>query len=82
VKELLRAEVAAGMCVLMSTHTLSAAEEIAQRVGIMHYGKLVYDGTVANLRQELGVETDSLEAMYLALTESEAMIRRTPEKCP
>jgi ABC-2 type transport system ATP-binding protein len=82
VKELLRAEVAAGMCVLMSTHTLSAAEEIAQRVGIMHYGRLVYDGTVANLRQEMGVETDSLEAMYLALTESNAMIRRTPEKCP
>jgi ABC-2 type transport system ATP-binding protein len=70
VKELLRAEVNAGMCVLMSTHTLSAAEEIAQRVGIMHYGRLIYDGTVTQLRQELGVANDSLEAMYLALTEN------------
>ena len=60
------------MCVLMSTHTLSAAEEIAQRVGIMHYGQLIYDGTVAELRQKLGVGDLSLEAMYLALTENRA----------
>jgi ABC-2 type transport system ATP-binding protein len=70
VKELLRAEVNAGLCVLMSTHTLSAAEEIAQRVGIMHYGRLIFDGTVARLRQELGAGNDSLEAMYLSLTEN------------
>ncbi len=67
VKDLLRTEVAAGMCVFMSTHTLSAAEQMAQRVGIMHYGKMIYDGTVAELRRELGVADDSLESMYLAL---------------
>jgi ABC-2 type transport system ATP-binding protein len=81
VKELLRAEVDAGMCVLMSTHTLSAAEEISERVGIMHYGRLIYDGTVAQLRQELGVANDSLEAMYLALTENRTAVSPLPEKC-
>ena len=40
------------MCVLMSTHTLAAAEEIAQRVGIMNHGRLIYDGTIAQLRQQ------------------------------
>jgi ABC-2 type transport system ATP-binding protein len=69
VKALLRAEVSAGMSVLMSTHTLPAAEEIAQRVGIMHYGRLIYDGTVAQLREKLGLGDVSLESLYLALTE-------------
>jgi ABC-2 type transport system ATP-binding protein len=69
VKDLLRTEVAAGMCVFMSTHTLSAAEQMAHRVGIMHFGKLIYDGTVAGLREELGGTDGSLESLYLALTD-------------
>ena len=51
VKDLLQREVAAGMCVLMSTHTLTAAEEIANRVGIMSHGRLLFDGTVGKLRE-------------------------------
>ena len=39
------------MCVLMSTHTLAAAEEISHRVGIMSHGKLMFDGTIDELRQ-------------------------------
>jgi ABC-2 type transport system ATP-binding protein len=70
VKDLLRREVAAGMCVLMSTHTLGAAEEISNRVGIMNQGQLMFDGTIAELRQRFPGETRSLESMYLALTES------------
>jgi ABC-2 type transport system ATP-binding protein len=70
VKDLLKLEVADGMCVLMSTHTLSAAEEISNRIGIMSHGRLVFDGTVSELRQRFGDEQQSLEAMYLALTAS------------
>jgi ABC-2 type transport system ATP-binding protein len=69
VKDLLKREVAAGMCVLMSTHTLTAAEEIANRVGIMNHGRLMFDGTIELLRDRFPVEKQSLEAMYLALTE-------------
>lgn len=69
VKDLLRAEVAKGMSVLMSTHTLQAAEEICNRVGIMSHGKLLFDGTVDTLRERFSAERLSLEAMYLALTE-------------
>lgn len=72
VKDLLRAETEAGMSVLMSTHTLGAAEEIAHRVGIMGHGRLLYDGTVAELRERMAAQGQSLEAMYLALTESSA----------
>jgi ABC-2 type transport system ATP-binding protein len=46
VKDLLSSEGKAGMCVLMSTHTLGTAEEISHRVGIMSHGKLIFDGTM------------------------------------
>jgi ABC-2 type transport system ATP-binding protein len=69
VKDLLKREVAAGMCVLMSTHTLTAAEEIANRVGIMSHGQLLFNGSLDTLRQRFPVEKQSLETMYLALTE-------------
>jgi ABC-2 type transport system ATP-binding protein len=72
VKDLLRWEVAAGMCVLISTHTLDAAEELAHRVGIMSHSRLVFDGTVAELRQRFPDERPNLETMYLALTETKA----------
>lgn len=69
VKDLLQHEVANGMCVLMSTHTLTAAEEIANRVGIMSHGCLLFDGTVEILREQFPAEKQSLEAMYLAITD-------------
>ena len=69
VKDLLQREVAAGMSILMSTHTLQAAEEISDRVGIMSHGKLLFDGTIGLLRERFPVEQQSLESMYLALTE-------------
>jgi ABC-type uncharacterized transport system ATPase subunit len=34
----------------------------------MSHGRLVFDGTVSELRQRFGGEQQSLEAMYLALT--------------
>jgi ABC-2 type transport system ATP-binding protein len=75
VRDLLRAEATAGMSIFMSTHTLSAAEQIADRIGIMREGKLVFVGTVAELRKQLDIGHGSLEAMYLALTETAATDR-------
>jgi ABC-2 type transport system ATP-binding protein len=71
VKDLLQQEVARGMCVLMSTHTLDAAEEIANRVGIMSHGQMLFDGTIEQLRERFPVGKRSLESMYLALTEDD-----------
>jgi ABC-2 type transport system ATP-binding protein len=68
VKDLLQWEVAQGMCVLMSTHTLAAAEEISDRVGIMNHGRLVFDGTISELREVSGADDPSLEAMFLSIT--------------
>jgi ABC-2 type transport system ATP-binding protein len=68
VKDLLRAQAAAGVTVFMSTHTLAVAEEIADRIGIMDHGHLRFLGTVAELQQELASPHDALEPLFLELT--------------
>lgn len=67
VKDLLRSEVENGLCVFMSTHTLTAAEEIADRIGVMRQSKLLFTGTVQQLRSTHPSEDDSLESLYFKL---------------
>jgi ABC-2 type transport system ATP-binding protein len=69
VKDLLDAESKTGMCVLMSTHTLATAEEVSHRFGIMSHGRLLFEGTIAELRTRFPRGDESLETMYLAMTE-------------
>jgi ABC-2 type transport system ATP-binding protein len=70
VKDVLREMVAAGVCVFISTHTLSIAEEVADRIGIIHRGRMVAEGTVDELR--LRSNTDGkLEDIFLTITQEE-----------
>jgi ABC-2 type transport system ATP-binding protein len=64
-KDLLRQKTAEGTTILMSTHLLAVAEEIADRVGIVDRGRVRFLGTLAELRAKLGSETASLERLYL-----------------
>ncbi len=68
VKDLLRVKVAHGMTIFMSTHLLSVAEEISDRVGIVDQGRLRFLGTVGQLQNELSLHESSLEHLYLSLT--------------
>jgi ABC-2 type transport system ATP-binding protein len=68
VKDLLRQQAQRGTTVFMSTHTLSIAEEIADRIGVIDHGKLLFLGTVAELRAHLSLGDESLEHLYLTLT--------------
>ena len=68
VKDLLAARTREGMTVFMSTHTLAMAEEMADSVGIMVRGQLRFLGTLAELREQMTLETTTLEQMYLELT--------------
>jgi ABC-2 type transport system ATP-binding protein len=68
VKDLLRSLSAGGTSVFMSTHTLSVAEEIADRIGILNNGRLHFLGTVAQLQQELASPHKALEPLFLELT--------------
>ncbi|MGA9451106.1 MAG: ABC transporter ATP-binding protein [Verrucomicrobiia bacterium] len=67
VKDTLKERSRAGMTVLMSTHELSVAEEMADRIGIIHGGKLIAVGTRDELRKQSGA-SGPLEDVFLALT--------------
>jgi ABC-2 type transport system ATP-binding protein len=58
-----------GMTVLMSTHTLSIAEEVADRIGVIHKGKLRFVGTVQEIK-DLHQNPGSLEDVFLQVTQS------------
>lgn len=72
VKDTLRERAAAGATVFMSTHTLGVAEEIADRIGVIFGGKLLFLGSVGELRERLSLGDSSLEDLYLTITEAEA----------
>jgi len=58
-----------GLTVLMSTHTLSIAEEIADRIGIIHLGRLLHVGSVRDVMTiEEREEGSTLEDVFLELT--------------
>jgi ABC-2 type transport system ATP-binding protein len=68
VKDELKARSRAGMTVFMSTHQLSLAEELADRIGIIHQGRLIALGTREELHRRSGAE-GPLENAFLALTQ-------------
>jgi ABC-2 type transport system ATP-binding protein len=70
VKDVLKERSRAGMTVFVSTHQLSVAEEMADRIGIIHEGRLVAVGTREELRRQSGV-SGALEETFLALTGQE-----------
>ncbi|MBI4669409.1 MAG: ABC transporter ATP-binding protein [Elusimicrobia bacterium] len=74
VKELICERARLGAAVLLSTHVLSIAEEIAVRIGIINAGKLEFVGTKTELREWLRSrniqfsETENLEDLFLKAT--------------
>lgn len=60
-----------GLTVLMSTHTLSIAEEIADRIGIINQGKLLCVGSVSDIMRRDGATTGTLEDVFLELTKGD-----------
>lgn len=67
VKDILKERSRQGMTVFLSTHQLSVAEELADRIGIMHQGRLIAVGSSAELRRQSGAD-GPLESAFLALT--------------
>src|SRR6516162_6913875 len=69
VKDVLKERSLAGMTVLVSTHQLGIAEEMADRIGIIHSGKFIAVGTRDELRRQSG-KAGALEDIFLTLTAS------------
>ncbi|KHD75581.1 ABC transporter ATP-binding protein [Actinoplanes utahensis] len=68
-----RSYAAHGRTVLFSTHQLHEADDHADRIVVLAAGRVVADGTSAQIRAKAGVpDGASLDAAFLALTSSSA----------
>jgi ABC-2 type transport system ATP-binding protein len=67
VKDLFVAQARSGVAVLMSTHLLMIAEELADTIGIIDHGRMLAVGTLAELRARVQ-RHGPLEDLFLTLT--------------
>jgi ABC-2 type transport system ATP-binding protein len=67
VKDVLKERSLNGTTVLVSTHQLEIAEEMADRIGIINGGRLIAVGTREELRKQSGA-SGALEEIFLSLT--------------
>ena len=70
-KELLKGLIDKGTTIFMTTHILEIAENMGQRIGIIHKGNLIANGTKEDLERQSGSAGDSLESIFLELTDSQ-----------
>ncbi|EHI69230.1 ABC transporter ATP-binding protein [Streptococcus ictaluri] len=64
-KEMMKEHAAKGHTVLFSTHVLSVAEQLCDRIGILKKGKLIFVGTINDLKAHH--PDKDLETIYLEL---------------
>ena len=69
-KEMMKTHAAAGKTVFFSTHVLEVAEKLCDRVAIINKGKLLFYGTMEEMRENFR-SNGSLEKIFLELTENE-----------
>ena len=72
VKDLFRQLAGEGTTIFMSTHTLEIAEDLCDRIGVIHHGRLVALGTTGDLRGTARLQSGDLEEVFLRLTGKES----------
>lgn len=81
-KDVLQELARQGAAVFLSTHILEIAERMCHRVGILRGGRLIAEGSPAELRRQVGRGGESLEDIFLELTggvENAELIRSLEE---
>lgn len=70
-KEMMRKHADSGKTVFFSTHVLEVAEKVCDRIAIINKGKILFCGTIAEMKDSLKEQGSSLEKMFLELVEDE-----------
>jgi ABC-2 type transport system ATP-binding protein len=70
VKNILLERVQDGNTVILTTHIMEVAEQMAERIGIINCGRLIAEGTLAELRHQVGKTGGTLENIFLELTQN------------
>lgn len=74
IKDLLLLHVQNGGAVLFCTHIMEVAEHICTRIGIIYQGKIIAEGTLNQLKTKTGNKSQTLEEIFLKLTNEETEI--------
>lgn len=70
-KKSFREYAAQGKTIFLSTHSLNVAEELCDRVAIMHQGAIVATASVEELKNQRGTPDKNLEQIFLEITSEE-----------
>ena len=57
-----------GVTIFMSTHTLKIAEDVCDRIGIIHKGRLITTGSPGELKEKTQLPEADLEDVFIKLT--------------
>lgn len=60
-----------GTTIFLSTHSISVAEEICHRIGIIQEGRLIACGTMSELHSQAAGNHGNLESVFLELTRAQ-----------
>lgn len=70
-KDLFRSLAKAGTTVFLSTHSISVAEEVCHRIGIIQKGHLIASGTMTDIYRLTQGHDSNLEDVFLELTQQQ-----------
>lgn len=71
IRDILRDLTASGVTIFFSSHIMEIVEKLCTRIGIIHDGRLMAEGTLDDLRRRAGGEDISLEDVFLRLVGAE-----------
>jgi ABC-2 type transport system ATP-binding protein len=69
-KQIMKKITSENKCVFFSTHILDVAEKLCDRIAIINKGKILFVGTLAEMREELK-ENKSLEELFMEITKND-----------
>ena len=69
-KKLMKAHANSGKCVFFSTHILEIAEKLCDRVGIINNGKVIFVGTIEEMKEKYK-NYNSLEEIFMEIINNE-----------
>jgi len=70
-KEMMREHADRGNSVFFSTHVLDVAEKICDRVAVINKGQVLFCGKLDEMKEHFKTKYESLEKMFLEMTENE-----------
>lgn len=69
-KQIMKKITSQNNCVFFSTHILDVAEKLCDKIGIINKGKLLFVGTIEEMKKELK-ENKSLEELFMEITKND-----------